>query len=187
VVLLDRDGTIIEDRDYLNDPEGVTLLPAAVRGLRRLAQGQRRLVVLTNQSGVASGRIDPANLLAVHHRLNDLLNMAGVTLEGIYICPHGSDEGCSCRKPEVGLAQRAAAELGFDLSQAAMIGDKPSDLALARRLGIPAILVTTGKGEATEVAGASADYVVDSLDEAADLLLDPAGLVLPVSLTPELR
>jgi D-glycero-D-manno-heptose 1,7-bisphosphate phosphatase len=178
--LLDRDGTIIEDRDYLADPEGVSLLPGAVAGLQSFAAHGVRLVVLTNQSGVGSGRISLAQLDMVHDRLRDLLAREGVTLDGIYSCIHPSDAGCACRKPAVGLVQQAVAELGFRLDQAVVAGDKPADLALARGLGVPAFLVATGSGLTTLTERTiQADYVVDGLDELARICLHPAGLAVP--------
>jgi histidinol-phosphate phosphatase family protein len=180
VALLDRDGTVIEDRHYLADPDGVSLLPGAVAGLQALSAHGVQAVVLTNQSGVARGRITPAQLSAVHDRFQALLGMAGVSLAGIFTCPHGPDDGCPCRKPADGLAREAAGRLGFRLAEAVVVGDKPTDLELGHRLGVPAILVGTGEGPATLQAGAvQADYVVDDLSGLAGLLSHPAGLPVP--------
>ncbi len=178
-VLLDRDGTIIVDRDYLADPERVTLLPGAAAGLRLLASQQLRLVVLTNQSGVGRGRISLAQLGLVHGRLRAVLTAEGIILAGIYSCPHRSDAGCNCRKPATGLALRAASELDFDIEGAVVAGDKPADIALARRLGVPAFLVTTCYGGSTLTDPTiQADYLVDGLDEMARICLHPAGLAV---------
>jgi len=185
VVLLDRDGTIIEDRHYLADPQGVTLLPGAMEGLRALSAAGIRAAVLTNQSGVARGRITAAQLAAVHQRLGAVLEAGGVRLAGIFSCPHAPDAGCGCRKPAEGLARQAAETLGFALSEAAVVGDKASDLELGHRLGVPAILVRTGEGLATLQSGAaSADYLVDDLTEVARLLTHPAGLPVPARVHP---
>ncbi len=180
MVLLDRDGTLIEDRHYLADPQGVTLLPGAMEGLRTMSAAGIRAVVLTNQSGVARGWITPAQLAAVHHRLTALLEAGGVRLAGIFSCPHGPDAGCACRKPAEGLARQAADALGFALPEAVVVGDKASDLELGHRLGVPAILVRTGEGLATLQSGAAAaDYLVDDLAGVARLLTHPAGLPVP--------
>jgi D-glycero-D-manno-heptose 1,7-bisphosphate phosphatase len=177
VALVDRDGTIMVDREYLADPDGVTLLPGAAAGLALFASHGVGLVVLTNQSGVGSGRITPSQLAQVHARLREVLAAEGVALEGIYSCIHATDAGCDCRKPATGLARQAAADLGLALDGAVVAGDKPADVTLARRLGVPAFLVTTGCGESTLVDPAiQADYVVDGLDDMARICLHPAGL-----------
>ena len=174
---LDRDGTIIEDRHYLAEAEGVALLPGAAEGLRGLAALGMRLVILTNQSGVASGRIHPEELAAIHARLAEMLSAQGVRLDGIFTCPHFPDEHCACRKPADGLARQAAAELGIDLRHVLVVGDKDSDLGLGRRLNVPAFLVVTGEGLAPlSSRGPPADYLVDDLREVARIVAHPAGL-----------
>lgn len=179
-VLLDRDGTILEDRRYLADPDGVVLLPGAAEGLRRLQAAGIRLVVVSNQSGVARGLISPAALAQVQERFRSVLAAEGVTLAGSYHCPHHPDAGCDCRKPRDGLARRAAAELGLDLFHCLVVGDKPADIGLARRLGAPAVLVTTGQGAATLAAGTAVpDFVVAGLDGLAGLCCDSAGVARP--------
>lgn len=168
VVLLDRDGTINEDVHYLRHPDDLRLLPGAVEGLRRLAGLGFDLVVVTNQSGLARGYFSPADLEAIHARLCDLLTAEGVALAGIYVCPHGPDDGCSCRKPRPGLALAARADLGFDPGRAYVIGDKRADLHLARAIGATSILVRTGYGAEVERAGGhGAVYVADDLAAAA--------------------
>lgn len=180
--LLDRDGTINVDRHYLGDPEGVALLPGALEGLSALQAAGIRLVVISNQSGVGAGRITPEALARVNQRLLDILGRGGVRLDGIYCCPHEAGEGCSCRKPLPELAHRAARDLGLDLSRAIVAGDKAADVGLARALGLPAFLLTTGHGAATlNAGGAAADYVVDGLDELARICTHPDGLVQPAA------
>jgi histidinol-phosphate phosphatase family protein len=183
--LLDRDGTIIEEQGYVSDPEEVTLLPGAAAGLRALASRGIRLVVVTNQSGVGRGRISPSQLGLVHRRLGDLLAAEGVTLDGIYSCVHSGEFACECRKPAPGLARRAAADLGLALDRTVVAGDKPADLMLARTLGVPGFLVTTGYGVDTlREENRLADYVVDDLDQLARICCHPAGLALPAALPP---
>jgi histidinol-phosphate phosphatase family protein len=182
-VLLDRDGTIIVDRDYLGAPEGVTLLPGAADGLRLLAARGAALVVITNQSGLGRGRLTRAQVDAVHARLRSLLGEKGMSLLGIYVCPHQDDEGCACRKPGDRLARQAALDLGLSPDGAVVVGNKPTDIGLARRLDVPSFQVTTGCGAATLVRGdVSADYVVDGLDELARTSCHPAGLAMAAAL-----
>ena len=170
-VLLDRDGTIIVDRHYLSDPGGVALIPGSVEGLRRLAALGLGLVIVTNQSGVARGYLDEATLVRIHHELTRQLGRCGVRLDGIYYCPHLPQARCACRKPRTGLVERAAAELGFDPRQSFVVGDKASDVALARAIDATALLVRAETGEVTAVRGdLRPDHVVRDLREAADVI-----------------
>lgn len=167
-VLLDRDGTLNVERHYLRDPDLLELLPGVVAGLHLLRAAGFGLVVLTNQSGIARGYFTTADLDAVHARLGELLADAGLSLDGIYACPHGPDDGCTCRKPGVGLALAAAREHGFDPACGYVIGDKVADIALGRALGAAAVLVRTGYGRATEQAGGVVPaFVADDLLAAA--------------------
>ncbi len=166
---LDRDGTINVERNYLSDPAEVALLPGAVAGLRRLREMGYALVVLTNQSGLARGYFTAERLEEIHARLRALLAAEGVDLDGIYVCPHGPDDACDCRKPLPGLALRAAAELGLDPKASLMIGDKIADVGLGRAIGARTVLVRTGHGAKEEAAvGPLADCVADDLVAATD-------------------
>lgn len=124
---LDRDGTIIEDRGYLGDPAGVTLLPGAVDALRALRDAGYLLIVITNQSGIARGIFSAGDLARVNARMRELLAAEGVTLDGLYFCPHGPDDACACRKPLPGMLHAAAEEHGIDLAASVSIGDQPRD------------------------------------------------------------
>jgi D-glycero-D-manno-heptose 1,7-bisphosphate phosphatase len=170
-VALDRDGTIIEERHYLSDPEGVTLLPHAINGLRRLRELGLGLVVITNQSAIGRGFFDIARLELIHQRLCDLLTVGGIHFDGIYFCPHVPDDRCLCRKPEPGLLRRAASDCNFDPSRAFVIGDKACDIALGQQIGATTLLVRTGYGAQAAADGTvTPDYVVDNLGEAAVII-----------------
>ncbi len=170
-VLLDRDGTIIVEKHYLSDPEGVELIPGAGEALRRLQALGLGLAVVTNQSGIARGYLDRERLDAIHARLESELADHDVRLDGLFHCPHHPDEGCGCRKPEPGLAARAAAELGFEPGQAFVVGDGAGDVGLGRRIGATSLLVRTGYGRQVEARGEPrADYVVNDLAEAGRLI-----------------
>lgn len=170
VVLLDRDGTVIADKDYLGDPAGVELLPGAAEGLRALRETGCRLVIVTNQSGVGRGYFTLESMHAVNARMEQMLALAGVVLDGIYCCPHAPHEMCLCRKPRPGLVTRAAAEMGFIPREAIVIGDRRVDLALAQSIGARGILVRTGYGSAEETLLDGAVSVADDLAEAARLV-----------------
>jgi D-glycero-D-manno-heptose 1,7-bisphosphate phosphatase len=167
-VLLDRDGTITVERNYLSDPDQVELLPQVGAGLRRMTQTGLGLIVVTNQSGIARGFFDEQRLEEIHARMNQLLNAEGVQLDGIYFCPHTPEGDCECRKPRPGMVQRAAADFGFDPKQCFVIGDKPCDIDLGHAVGATTLLVRTGYGAEVESAGQStAHEIVDDLLAAA--------------------
>lgn len=143
---LDRDGTIIVERDYLGDPDGVVLESGAAEGLRALAGAGFRLIVVSNQSGVARGRLTIAQVERVNARVAELLAVEGVTIAGWYFCPHGPDDGCNCRKPLPGLIDQATAQWPTDLDRSVVIGDKDSDVLAGVARGVPGYLVLTGHG-----------------------------------------
>src|SRR5262249_56145342 len=146
-VMLDRDGTLIYERHYLSDPDGVELLPGAAEALRALRELGLGLVVVTARSGVGRGFFDAASLDEIHARMNALLVARGVALDGIYVCPHVPADGCSCRKPGTALVARAAADLGFDPQEGFVIGDTAKDMQLGKRVGAATILVFTRYAE----------------------------------------
>jgi len=162
-ILIDRDGTLIEERNYLADPEGVALIPGAAAAIAAANRVGVPVVLVTNQSGIGRGYFGEAELAAVNRRTEELLAAEGAHLDGLYHCPHAPDAGCNCRKPEPGMALQAAADLHLDLARSCVIGDKEVDLVLARGVGASPLLVRTGYGRETEAAGGDADRVFDDL------------------------
>jgi histidinol-phosphate phosphatase family protein len=150
-LLLDRDGTLIEDPGYLADPALVRLIPGAAEALRRL-QGRFALVVVSNQSGVGRGLIAPEQAGAVHERFVEELAAHDVRLAGSYYCPHGPDEDCACRKPRTGMLDQAARELDLDLPASWMVGDKESDVQAGAAAGAMTIRLGPGPSGADHVA-----------------------------------
>ncbi len=169
-VLVDRDGTLNIEKNYLSSPEQLELIPGAAQGLRRLQAAGWGLCVVTNQAGIARGYFDAAQLERIHARLALMLREFDVTLDGIYSCPHGPEDACDCRKPRPGMIHRASTELGFDPHEAWVVGDKEADVGLGHAVGARSILVRTGYGKDFE-AGTRAEFVVDDLAAAADLIL----------------
>lgn len=161
-LLLDRDGTLIEECDYLSRPEQVRLIPGAGETLARFQSAGWGLALLTNQSGIARGYFTTDDLDRVHQRLQELLDEHGVQLDGIYICPHGPSDGCDCRKPRTGLVDQAKAQLGFDPRNCVVVGDKSGDIELGRAVGATTVLVRTGYGQQTEME-TQAHIVIDTL------------------------
>lgn len=147
-VFFDRDGTLIDERGYLGDPSKIRFYPSAVPALRRLSKAGYRVVIVSNQSGVARGYFSLAEMKAVHARFIELLRKDGVRLDGAYFCPHAPDGGCRCRKPRPGMPRQAARELGIDLRRSFVVGDQLRDIAMARAVGARGVLVLTGGGRA---------------------------------------
>ena len=170
-VALDRDGTIIVERQYLSDPREVELIPGAASGLRQLSETGLGLVVVTNQSAIGRGFFDEKRLDLIHQRLCELLASEGVYLDGIYSCPHMPEDDCSCRKPRPGLLELAAKELDFDPQACFVIGDKVCDIELGRRVGATTFLVRTGYGaQVAAETTVAPDYIVDDLWDAAQVI-----------------
>lgn len=145
-LLLDRDGTLMDDVGYPNDPATVRLIPGAAEVVKELA-GRFGCVpcVVSNQSGVARGLISQKQFQAVHERFIELFRTeTGLTLPAYY-CLHGTDENCDCRKPKPGLLQQAVAELGMAGKPAIMIGDKQSDIAAGVAIGAKTVWLSQGK------------------------------------------
>jgi D-glycero-D-manno-heptose 1,7-bisphosphate phosphatase len=156
-VFLDRDGTLLDEDGYLDDPEGVRLLRGAARAVAELNDAGLATVLVTNQSGVARGMFDEERLAAVHARLAELLREKGAHLDLVLYCPHHPEHGaapyrrtCDCRKPAPGLLLEAERTLGIDLARSWVVGDAARDLEAGRKAGVPnLVLVLTGKGSAT--------------------------------------
>ena len=158
---VDRDGTIIREREYLADPAGVELLPGAAEGLGALQAAGYLLVIVSNQSGIARGYYDEAAYRAVQNRVVDLLDGEGVAVAASYHCPHHPDFSgpCACRKPSAGLFREAIRDLDLDPDRSVFIGDRLRDVTPSRELGGRAFLVRTGYGE-EEAAEAGGEVVV---------------------------
>lgn len=157
-VFLDRDGTIIVDKDYLFDPALVELEDGAGEGLSILKSAGFQLVVVTNQSGVGRGYFDYDAVLECNKRIDCLLSAFGVSIDLWLICPHSPDEGCSCRKPQTGLISQAEARLTIDKQQSYVIGDKDTDLLLAQNGRLGGILVSTGSGKKHQECASSLQF-----------------------------
>ncbi len=174
-VFLDRDGTLNEDPGYLHDPSLLRLLPRVGESLALLKKAGFLLVVVSNQSGVGRGLIDPRVMPAIHQKLDDLLKPWNVRIDHYELCFHHPEQDCVCRKPKPLLLEQSAQKCGIPLLQSYMIGDKASDLDAGRAAGCQAsILVQTGHGKNTQILlkDGQADFVAPSLWEAAHWILN---------------
>jgi len=181
-VFLDRDGTLIREVNYLSMIAQIEVLPGVTRALKLLRGHGFKLVMVTNQSVVARGRLSEAGLQQIHTEIVNRLAHEGASLDGIYYCPHHPTEGlgdyrivCGCRKPKTGMIERAREEFEIDPSRSYVVGDQPTDVELARAVGATGILV--GRNHATvgealpenfpvfaNLAGA-AEWIVEQLPE----------------------
>lgn len=168
VVVLDRDGTIVEDRHYLDNPAGLQFLPGAAEGLRMLHERGCRLVVITNQSGIGRGLFSVTQLEQIHDRLRLMTSAIGAPLEAIYYCPHVPADRCVCRKPATELLTQATISLGFAMSSVVVIGDKDSDIEFGRRVQAPTILIDG----ASSANPRDASFVVPDLVSAARIVTE---------------
>ena len=176
-VFLDRDGTLNYDPGYLKVAAELKLLAGVGPALARLKGAGAKLVVVTNQSGVGRGIITLKDLEAIHARLQGLLEQEDAALDAIYFCPHHPDDGCRCRKPNVGMVERAVSELQLDLRRSYVIGDHARDIQLAHRVGAKAILITTALVDSQALdmlkrEQAMPDAVAKSMAEAVDWILE---------------
>jgi D-glycero-D-manno-heptose 1,7-bisphosphate phosphatase len=183
-IFLDKDGTLIDDLPHNVDPRRMTLCRGAGAGLRIFARLGYRLLVVTNQPGIAKALFREAALQPVRHRMADLLQREHVRLHGFYYCPHHPDGvlphyalACTCRKPQPGMLLQAAREHGIDLAASWMIGDILHDIEAGKRAGCKTVLINNGNETEWDFsAQRMPDLVADDLQEAAQRIASQTDL-----------
>jgi D-glycero-D-manno-heptose 1,7-bisphosphate phosphatase len=175
-VFLDRDGTVAEEVGYLNHIERFRLFPFAGAAIRRLREAGFAVIVVTNQSGVGRGYFPESLVREVNQRMQRELDAQGAKLDGVYYCPHRSEDRCGCRKPGTGMMERAAREHCLDLRRSFVVGDRYLDMDMAFRAGSKGVFVRTGYGRGEELWHAKEwlrqpDATVDDLERAIDWIL----------------
>jgi histidinol-phosphate phosphatase family protein len=181
-VFLDRDGTLVADRDCLRTEEGLELLAGAAEAVGELNHHGWRTVLVTNQPVVAKGWCTETGLQVIHNKLETLLGQQHAFLDRIYYCPHHPDKGfpgertdlkisCKCRKPKIGMIELAASDLNIDLLQSWLIGDTTTDIQTAQNAGLRSILVRTGSGGHDGKHNAKPDFVFDTVREAVQFVV----------------
>jgi len=171
-VFLDRDGTIMEDTNYVGDVSRVILIPSAAPALKQLHDAGYRLFIVTNQSGVGRGYFTHEAVAEIHAHLDEYFARSGVQFDRYYICPHHPEDNCDCRKPKTKFLLEAAHEYGLDLRRCYMIGDRASDIQTGTAAGTKTILVLTGAGRETLAKQTvTTDFVADNVGDAATWIL----------------
>ncbi|MFX1311893.1 MAG: D-glycero-alpha-D-manno-heptose-1,7-bisphosphate 7-phosphatase [Promethearchaeota archaeon] len=145
-LILDRDGTLIEDKDYAYKIEDLKLLPGVIKGLK-LLQKDFLLFIVTNQSGIGRGYYTINDFHAYNNHLLDLLNEKTIKIKRTYFCPHIKEDNCECRKPKTKFINMIAKEFEIDLKRSWVIGDHPSDIKFGVNAGCRTAYLTTGHGE----------------------------------------
>ena len=175
---LDRDGTIIVEREYLADPDGVELLPGSVTALHTLRRLGYALVVVTNQSGIGRGYYTEKEFFSVQQRLNEMLAVENIHFDAIYFCPHHPDftGKCECRKPGPGMYQRAQQELDIDLGRSIFVGDRLTDAQPAVHFGGQGFVVRSGHGLVDWTALPDGVSAADDLHAVAEIIERQAAL-----------
>lgn len=180
-VFLDRDGTINEDVNFLSSPEQLVLIDGSAEAIREINELGLKVIVFTNQSGIARGYFTEDDLHRVHKRLDELLALRGARIDAYYYCPHHPTEGngeykveCECRKPKDGMLQRAAREQNIDLKKSFVIGDRCVDIQAGKTAGATTILVLTGYGlkeyEKCRDEKFEPDFIAKNLKEAVGIV-----------------
>ncbi len=169
-LLIDRDGVINRDSaDFIRSPADWQALPGSLEAIVRAQRAGFRIIVVSNQSGLARGLFSIADLHAIHRRVQDELERLGGRIDAFFFCPHGPDDGCECRKPLPGLLLSIQRRLGIDLATTAFVGDRLSDASAALSAGARPLLVRTGPAVLDE--DDQRFEVFDDLAAAVDALL----------------
>ncbi len=175
-VFFDRDGTLIKDKSYLSKVSDIEILDGSAEGIAMLNKLGYLVIIVTNQSGVARGYMEEKDVKMVNDALIRELSLRGARVDDFFYCPHYKGGivpkyavECKCRKPDPGMAYLAKEKYDIDFSQSFVVGDKESDMGLARNIGAGAILVRTGYGNAVE--GECFDYKVRDVLEACALIV----------------
>lgn len=154
LVVLDRDGTINHDSDqYIKSPAEWKPIKGSLEAIARLTQAGHRVVVATNQSGIARGLFDMTTLNAIHDAMHRAVQLAGGRIDAIFFCPHAGDAQCDCRKPKPGMLLEIGRRMNTPLAGVPMVGDSLRDLQAAAAAGARPVLVLTGKGKKTRADG----------------------------------
>lgn len=168
-VFLDRDGTIIFDKNYISKPDDAKAIPGAFEALKILRKAGFMLVLVSNQSGVGRGYFTSESVDRVNEKVLELAMSENLRFDGVYYCPHHPNDNCDCRKPAPGLLLKASKDLCINLQKSAMVGDKQSDIEAGVNAGCPLNIIidrNLNRGKLSDNC-----YAVKNLAEAVDIIL----------------
>ncbi|MBT3362716.1 MAG: D-glycero-beta-D-manno-heptose 1,7-bisphosphate 7-phosphatase [Chloroflexi bacterium] len=169
-VFLDRDGTMAEDVNYCSRPEDFELFPSTAQAIKLFSDMGFKVIVVTNQSGIARGYFTQDTLTEIHSKMTRELAKEGVRLDAIYYCPHHPDDNCECRKPKPKLILQAAKDFDLDLARSYMVGDFQSDIALGKAAGCKTMLIAKEKSEVHKDWADQPDAIVCDLLEVVKIV-----------------
>jgi D-glycero-D-manno-heptose 1,7-bisphosphate phosphatase len=172
-VFIDRDGTLNKEVEYLSNPSHLEFLPGSLSALKLLQENGYKLILVTNQAGIAKGKITFEQLYAIHDKMLAHMHEEGIefTKKEIYFCPHHEDEKCDCRKPNVKNFKHAEKQFNLDPKKCYVIGDKTSDIEAGKRGGYVSILVKTGYGGKDGKYPSKPDFIAKDLLTAAEMII----------------
>ncbi|MFH1386439.1 MAG: D-glycero-beta-D-manno-heptose 1,7-bisphosphate 7-phosphatase [bacterium] len=181
-VFLDRDGTIIEDTGYIKSPKEIKFIPGAIEAIKQLQLAGYKIIIISNQAGVARGYYSEDMLQTIDKTVHRLVLHGGAHIDASYYCPHHPEHGvypykqeCDCRKPFPGLIKKAEKDLKLDLSRSFMVGDKTTDIEAGQKAGVKTVMVLTGRGkEEQNMVANKPNYLADDLEAAAAWILKEA-------------
>lgn len=171
VVILDRDGVINEEIEYLHEPEKFKFIPGVIGALQKLQENGYALVIATVQAGIGLGYFTEEDFYKVNRYMLRELSQNGITISKIYFCPHSISENCNCRKPKTGMFEQAAKDLQVNLSDCWVVGDKSSDVIAGKSVGCHTILVETGHAGRDAETSTKPDFIAKDLAKATDIIL----------------
>ena len=183
LIILDRDGVLNFDSDaFIKSPQEWRPIPGSLEAVARLNQAGYRVVVATNQSGVARGLFTMATLNAIHHKMHEAAQQAGAHFDAVFFCPHAHSDNCDCRKPKAGMLHALATRFELSLKGVPTVGDSLRDMQAGYVSGCKPYLVLTGKGEKTRDAGGlpPGTTIHENLAAVVDLLLKDI-VTLPIT------
>lgn len=144
-MFIDRDGTINVNVEYLDNPDDFKMYPGVAEGIKLLKDNGFKIIVVTNQSGIARGYFSEETLEKIHERMKNEFSKKGTSIDAIYYCPHHPDDGCNCRKPNSGLFEKAVKDLKIDVKRSFIIGDRMLDVEAGYKIGCKTVLVPENK------------------------------------------
>jgi len=174
-VFIDRDGTINVNYGYISDPDDFKMYPGVAKGIKLLNEKGFKIIVITNQSGIARGYFSKGVLENIHEKMKKELSNKGANVDAIYYCPHHPDEHCNCRKPNPGLLEKAVKEFDIDTEKSFIIGDRMLDVEVGYKIGCKTVLVPEDKEKVKkemEESNVEPDVICDDFYSGVEWMLN---------------